>query len=221
MRMSALDDPKVQAVLAREHALAGEDDSKLADRRAEIDAAKEAGTSTYDLYPKDVYLCIEPIMGRFLNLCARSVGAKTIVEFGTSFGVSTIYFAAAAKETGGHVIGTELEPSKVEKAQANLEEAGLADVVDIRGGDAMETLQDVEGEVDLLFLDGWKDLYVPVTKLMEPKLRPGSLVLADNIHTFPAELKPYVDYTAREEGSYQSVTLPFDSGLRYSLYAGK
>jgi predicted O-methyltransferase YrrM len=84
----------------------------------------------------------------------------------------------------------------------------------------MENLKDINGPVDMLFLDGWKDLYVPVAKMMEPGLRPGSLVLADNIHTFQAELKAYVDYMGREAGPYQSVTLPFESGLHYSRYSG-
>ena len=139
---------------------------------------------------------------------------------GGRFGISTIYLAAAARDIGAKVIGTELEPSKAQKARDNLEEAGLGDLVDIRVGDAMETLQGIAGPVDLLFLDGWKDLYVPVAKMMEPGLRPGSLVLADNIHTFPAELKAYVDYMGREAGPYQSLTLPFESGLHYSLYSG-
>lgn len=85
----------------------------------------------------------------------------------------------------------------------------------------METLKDVGGPVDLLFLDGWKDLYVPVAELMEPKLRPGSLVLADNIHTFPAELKTYVAHMGRADGPFRSVTLPYESGLHYSLYTGE
>lgn len=208
-------------MLAREHELSKQDQAKLAGTRAQIDAAKEAGTFSYDIYPKDVYLCVEPAMGEFLNLCARTVGAKTIVEFGTSFGVSTIYLAAAARDTGGRVIGSELEPSKAEKAQDNLSEAGLSDIVDIRVGDAMETLIEIEGPVDLLFLDGWKDLYVPVAEIIEPKLRPGSLVLADNIHTFPAEIKAYVDHMGRSDGPFRSVTLPYESGLHYSLYTGE
>lgn len=215
-----LDDPKIQAVLTREHALSEGDDARLATLRADIDAAKQAGTFTYDMYPNDVYLCIEPAMGTFLNLLAQSLNAKTIVEFGTSFGVSTIYLAAAARETGGRVIGTELEPSKAHKAQANLEEAGLADYVDLRVGDAMETLKDVDGPIDLLFLDGWKDLYLPITQMMQPKLRKGSVVLADNIHTFPAELKAYIDFMGEADGKFRSVTLPFDSGLLYSLCTG-
>jgi predicted O-methyltransferase YrrM len=217
--VNTLDDPKVQAVLAREHELAKGDDARLASVRAQLDAAKAAGEYSFDLLPKDVYLAIEPAMGVFLNLCAKTIGAKTIVEFGTSYGISTIYLAAA-KDVGGKIIGTELEATKAEKARANLEEAGLGDLVDIRVGDAMETLKEIEGPVDLLFLDGWKDLYVQMAKMMEPELRPGSLVLADNIHTFPDELKAYLDYMGRADGPYASVTLPFESGLGYSLYSG-
>lgn len=216
--MSALDDPKVQHVLQREHARAQGDGERLSPLRDKIDAAKEAGTFTYDMYPSDVYLAIEPDMGRFLNLCARSIGANCIVEFGTSFGISTIYLAAAARETGGRVIGSELEASKAERARANLEEAGLADFVEIRVGDAMQTLQGIDGSIDLLFLDGWKDLYVPVAQLLEANLRQGAVVLADNIHTFRAEIQAYVDHMARSDGPFHSVTLPFESGLHYSYY---
>jgi len=218
---SALDDPKIQAVLAREHQLSEGDGARLAAIRDEIEAAKKTGQFSYDIFPKDVYLCIEPAMGTFLNLCARSLGAKTIVEFGTSFGVSTIYLAAAAKDTGGRVIGTELEASKAEKAIANLEEAGLSQYVDIRIGDAMETLSDIEGPIDLLFLDGWKDIYLPLARMMQPRLARGAVVLADNIYTFPVEMKAYVDFMGDANGQFRSVTLPFDSGLHYSLYTGK
>ena len=218
--MNTLDDPKIQAVLAREHELAGGDDERMAGVRENIQAAKADGTFAYDLYPKDVYFAIEPAMGVFLNLCAKAISAKHIVEFGSSFGISTIYLAAAAKDTGGKVIGTEMEASKAEKARANMEEAGLSEYAEIRVGDALETLKDLDGPVDLLFLDGWKDLYVPVAKMMEPKLRPGSLVLADNIHSFPAELKTYLEYTSAPGGPYTSVTLPFESGLGYALYSG-
>lgn len=216
----ALDDPKVQSVLTREHERSKGDSAKLADRRAEIDAAKQAGTFTYDLFPNDVYLCIEPAMGRFLNLCIHTIAAKSIVEFGTSFGVSTIYLAAAARDTGGRVVSTELEPSKAEKARANLEEAGLADVVDIRVGDAMETLRDFETEIELLFLDGWKDVYLPLAKMLMPKLAANALMLADNIHTFEAELQDYVDFVSEPGGPFRSVTLPFESGLQYTVYTG-
>jgi predicted O-methyltransferase YrrM len=211
----------VQKVLAREHERAKQDEPHLSALRDKIAAAKVAGTFSYDLYPDDVYLAIEPAMGRFLYLAARSINARHIVEFGTSFGISTIYLAAAAQENGGRVIGTELVPKKAERAQANLEEAGLADCVEIRLGDAIETLQDIDGPVDLLFLDGWKDLYLPVLEFMQPALRPGALVLADNIATFPEELAPYVARVSDPAGPFRSVVVPFESGLAYSLYEGR
>ena len=218
--MNSLNDPKVQAVLAREHRLAEDDTQKLASQRARIDAAKADGTFTYSIYPNDVYLSIEPAIGVYLNLSAKTIGAKTIVEFGSSIGISTIYLAATAKDLGGRVIGSEMEQSKAEKAMANIEEAGLAEYAEIRVGDAMETLKDIKGPVDMLFLDGWKDIYVLIAKMMEPKLRPGSLVLADNMHTFPDELDSYLEYVSKPEGPFASIVLPFESGLGYSLYTG-
>lgn len=215
-----LHDDAIQRVLAREHERAREDDDRLAAVRATIDKAKAEGTFSYDLYPKDVYLAIEPAMGRFLYLAARSINAGRIVEFGTSFGISTLYLAAAAREAGGSVTGTETEPEKAARAQANLEEAGLANHVEIRVGDALETLKAFKGPVDLLFLDGWKDLYVPVLEMLQPALRPGALVLADNVHTFPEELGPYVARVSDPAGPFRSVVLPFSSGLGYSLYEG-
>ncbi|MDH3579188.1 MAG: class I SAM-dependent methyltransferase, partial [Hyphomicrobiales bacterium] len=188
-----LDTEAVANVLAREHERAGADEARLVKVRPQIDAAKAAGKSANELYPKDVYLAIEPAMGRFLHLAATSIGARRIVEFGTSFGISTIYLAAAVKEAGGKVIGTEMEPAKAARAQANLADAGLSESAEIRVGDALETLKGLEGPVDLLFLDGWKDLYLPVLEMMQSVLREGALVLADNIHTFPDELASYMD----------------------------
>ena len=113
------------------------------------------------------------MQGRFLYLVARSLGAKRIVEFGTSFGISTLYAAAAARDEGGQVIGSELEPSKQRAATAHLAEAGLASFAEVRLGDARETLRDVPGPIDLVLLDGWKELYLPMLQMLAPKLRPG------------------------------------------------
>jgi predicted O-methyltransferase YrrM len=131
--------------------------------------------------------------------------------------VSTIYAAAAARDTGGFVIGTELEPSKRERALAHLAEAGLASVAEVRLGDARETLRDVPAPVDLVLLDGWKELYLPVLRLLEPRLRPGTVVLADNIRTFRRSLAPYVDYVQSGRSGYRSVTLPLKDGFEYSV----
>ena len=168
---------------------------------------------------KEVYIPIDREKGGLLYVLARSIAARRIVEFGTSFGISTIYLAAAVKDNDGiEVIGTEIEPSKREVACANLDAAGLADVVDIRLGDAMQTLEKVDAPIDLLFMDGWKDLYLPLLQMLKPKLKRGALVISDNIHTFKKTLKPYETYLSSGENGFESVTLPLPSGVSVSVY---
>ena len=169
----------------------------------------------------ECYIPISQEQGEFLYLTARSQPARTIVEFGTSFGISTIYLAAALKDNGGgRVITTELQPNKCSRAQTNLEQAGVAEFADIRAGDAMETLKGLTEPVDLVLLDGWKDLYLPVLELIKPNLRPGSIVLADNIFTFKKALRPYVDYMQCGENGFSSTTLAIGAGFEYSVYLG-
>src|SRR6185369_6394595 len=116
------------------------------------------------------FLAVTPAYGRFLYALARVRNAIRIVEFGTSMGVSTIYLAAALRDNGGGtLIGSELEPTKVARARAHLDAAGLADLVEIREGDARETLKDVGGAVDLLLIDGAWSLYLPILRLVEPR----------------------------------------------------
>jgi predicted O-methyltransferase YrrM len=219
--MSSLDDPRVTAVLDRLHRAARGDWAFFA-RHLPMMVGMLAGwdrasSAEQSERLKDVYIPISRAQGRFLYLVARSIGARRIVEFGTSFGVSTCYAAAAARDTGGRVIGTELEPGKHRAARANLTEAGLDGVVEILLGDACETLRSVEGPIDLLLLDGWKELYLPILQLLEPKLRPGSVVLADNIKTFRRSLRPYVEHVQSGRHGFHSVTLPLKDGFEYSV----
>jgi predicted O-methyltransferase YrrM len=156
-----------------------------------------------------------------LYLIARSIDARRIVEFGTSFGISTLYLASAAKDNGGGVvIGSELEPSKHAKANEHLREAGLERFADVRLGDAVETLASVEAPVDMVLLDGWKDGYLPVLKVLQPKLRPRAVVLADNIFTFKKALRPYVDYMQSGTNGFVSSTLDISDGFELSVFTG-
>ena len=169
----------------------------------------------------ECFIPISPMQGEFLYVTARSLDAKNIVEFGTSFGISTIYLAAALKDSGGgRVISTELEPNKCKKARENLKQAGVAEYAEIREGDAMETLADLSEPVDLVLLDGWKDLYLPVLELIKPNLRPGSIILADNIFTFRKSLRPYVEHMQSGENGFSSTTLDIADGFEYSVYLG-
>jgi predicted O-methyltransferase YrrM len=167
---------------------------------------------------KDFFIPVSPEQGAFLYLTARALNARNVVEFGTSFGISTIYLAAGVKDNGGgRVIGSEIEPGKHARALRHLEEAGLSEFVDVRLGDALETLADVPEPVDLVLLDGWKDLYLPILESLTPKLRPGAVVLADNIFTFRRDLKPYVDHVQSGEKGFESTTLHISDGFEYSV----
>lgn len=140
------------------------------------------------------------------------------MEFGTSYGISTIYFAAALRDVGGGlIIGSELEPSKFIKATQHLKEAGLSQFVEIRLGDALQTLGAASGTIDLLFLDGWKDLYLDVLHLVLDSLRPGSVVLADDLNIALEELTPYLEYVRNPANGFVSVELPIDDGIEYSV----
>jgi predicted O-methyltransferase YrrM len=163
----------------------------------------------------EAYLPVARDNGELLYLLARTRGATRVVEFGTSFGISTIFLASAVRDNGGgEVITTELHPAKARAAAANLADAGLEDLVHIRTGDALQTLADLPGPVDLVLLDGWKNLYLPVLRLLEPSLRTGTLVVADDRSMLPAE---YLDHVRHPSNGYHSVEIPLDDGLEISL----
>lgn len=215
-----LDDPRVAATLAKLHRKARGDVWRFARALPAMGMAAVTGRKIFDAvepYLKDAYIPVDPDQGRMLYVAARSVNAKTIVEFGTSYAISTIYLGAAARESGGKVIGTEMQSAKVKAARENVAEAGLAQFVDIREGDAMKTLASLEGSIDFLFLDGWKDLYLPLVKMLSPKLRANAVVLADNIFTFKKTLRPYVAFMQDRANGFDSVTLPLGHGMEYSV----
>jgi predicted O-methyltransferase YrrM len=169
--------------------------------------------AVYGLAP----LAIKPDVGRLLYVLAMAGRAATMVEFGASLGFSTIHLAAAARDIGGgaRVISSEIEPDKANAARENLAEAGLQDLVDLREGDALETLRDVD-PVDLLFLDGWNNLYLSVLDLLEPKLAPGALVIADLSEDDPEQI-PYCERMHDPARGYVSVDVPLDAGVVVSV----
>ncbi|MEO0473819.1 MAG: class I SAM-dependent methyltransferase [Bacteroidota bacterium] len=159
---------------------------------------------------KDAYIAISRQQGEFLYDLLYQRKARNIVEFGTSFGISTLYIAAAARQNAGRVITTELLPEKCKVAQANIDEAGLGQWVDLREGDAMQTLGNLQEPIDFLLLDGWNDLYLPLTRMLEPLLQPGCLIYTDNA-AFPSA-KPFLNYIRSKPEKYSSLRLQDDKG---------
>lgn len=183
--------PAAQATLDALYADAIAVDPAARAAAAERGLASDADPGFYAAM-RTAYLPVTPDFGALLYVLARAQRARAIVEFGTSFGISTIYLAAAARATGGRVIATELDPDKAARARANLARAELADVVELRTGDAADALRaNLPARVDLLFLDGPKSLYLPICKLVEPHLGAGSIVASDN-----SEMASAADYLA-------------------------
>jgi predicted O-methyltransferase YrrM len=152
----------------------------------------------------DFYLPVTPEAGRLLYALVRATRPETVVEFGMSLGLSGIHLAAAVRDNGtGRVVTTELSAAKIATAKQSFADAGVADVITVLEGDALETLKTLEGPVGFVLLDGWKELYIPVLKLLEPRLNPGTLIVADN--TNMPDLQPYLDYVREPANGYVSV----------------
>ena len=220
-RTSRLSDPKISEVLVKLHTRADAHDAAVIPEV--LTAAGERGAST-DFEMADLlagaFMPIHPNAGRLLHLLAMSRPQGRIIEFGTSHGLSTLYLAAALGSDEPPVITTEMELSKIDLARANFEEAGLGDRIDLRVGDAFDTLADLSDGIGLLFLDGWKGLYLPLLRALEPRLVAGAIVVADDTLLLPDLCADYVDYVRGVTDRYVSVGLPIDDGLEVSVYLG-
>src|SRR3954471_14866606 len=200
-----------------------EADAALAETEAAVaDLSDEARgrlmrskTDYRDLYGrlKNFPLAVSRETGALLYMLARGCRARTVVEFGTSFGISTLHLAAALRDNGGgHLITSEFEPSKVARARDHLSAGGLIDLVEIRQGDALQTLSvDLPDTIDLLLLDGAKALYPDILGLVESRLRPGAMIVADN-----ADYSP--DYLARVRSPAAGyLSTPFGGDVELSM----
>ena len=204
-------DSRVRGVLEGMHAEADRVDPPLRARAQGKEGAARAAVLD------EAFIPVSPDAGRLLYALARGSTSGTIVEFGTSFGISTIYLAAAARDRGaGRVITTEIHTGKARRAGQYIADAGLSDLVDLRVGDALETLKGLPADVSMVFLDGWKNLYLPVLQLLEPALAPGALVLGDDLDLFPAALASYLDYVRDPSNGYISVMLPVGDAMELS-----
>jgi predicted O-methyltransferase YrrM len=223
--------PPIAALLDRLHDAAKADKWKLARRAPHFLwmflSRREAGQRLMHRLFHDVYIPISKRQGALLYLIVRAIQARRIVEFGSSFGISTIYLATAVLDnidsnsgSRGEVIGSEMEPHKHTVAMQNLEAAGLSGIAKILPGDAIETFQTVEAPIDLVLLDGWKELYLPVVKLLKPKLRPGAVVMSDNIFTFKRALRPFLEYMQSGKNGFVSSTLRISDGFEFSVFQG-
>jgi predicted O-methyltransferase YrrM len=201
---TTLQDTRVATALDRMYAESNEQFAEL--RKMAGDRADLASASAQERADalSNFYLPVTPEAGRLLYALVRATRPGTVVEFGMSLGISAIHLAAAVRDNGsGRVVTTELSAAKVAKAKQTFAETGLDDVITVREGDALTTLADLDGPVEFVLLDGWKELYQPVIKLLEPRLTSGALIVADN--TSMDDTKPYLDYVRDPGNGYVSV----------------
>jgi len=219
---SVLRDPTLEALLTR---LNTESVAQEAETSAYFHRRAQAGELSRDgldaeshRFMADKMVALEPAKAEFCYLTCRALGARRVVEVGTSFGVSTLYLAAAVRDNGGgRVIGTEHEARKAQAARANFEAAGLSELIDLREGDLRETLKGLDGPVDFVLVDIWVEMARPALELIAPHLRPGAVICADNTISAARGYEAYFAYLNDPANGLRSQTLPFPGGFEMTV----
>jgi predicted O-methyltransferase YrrM len=216
---TALESESVKDVLERLRLLGEEHNSEYG---ARVRAREiELGEKLYGLERAEIGAqapqAVSAEVGRILYALVVALRPRLVVEFGGSFGVSTIYLAAALHDLGrGDLITTEMIQTKAAALSANLTDAGVAAVARVLFGDARDTLAGLSRPVDMLFLDGSNDLYVDILESLKPRFSTGSLIAADLSHGDPHHAR-YRDYVSDLDSGFLSVEVPVDAGLVISI----
>ena len=198
---TTLQDPRVAETLERMYTESREQMSLLRERRPNMSGARTVQERADAM--SEFYIPVTPESGQLLYSLVRAARPATVVEFGMSFGISALHLASAVRDNGtGRVVTTEISDTKIAAAKKTFAETGLDDLITVLEGDALSTLADLDGPVDFVLLDGWKELYLPVIKLLEPRLSAGVLVVADNASA--PDMKPYLDYVRGPDKGYVS-----------------
>jgi predicted O-methyltransferase YrrM len=220
--MSVLADPALEAHInalqARSKAQEAETGAWFADRAKKGELSWDGFDDKSHRFMADKLVALEPAKAEFCYLTCRALQARQVVECGTSFGVSTLYLAAAVRDNcgprgGGVVIGTEHEPAKAAAARANFAEAGLSEFIDLREGDLRETLKVIEGPVDFVLMDIWTEMARPAMERITPHLRPGAVVIADNTVQARRGYEAFFAFVNDPANGLMTMTLPFEGGL--------
>ncbi|HTA99665.1 MAG TPA: class I SAM-dependent methyltransferase [Bradyrhizobium sp.] len=205
-------DPELERLLAGLHARSDEQAAAMRN----LDASR-----TDRAFLSDKLVALDRDKAEFCYQLCRASNARRIVEIGTSWGVSTLYLAAALRDnirlTGGAgvVIGTEYEPDKAAAARTHFDQAGLSRYIELREGDLRETLKQIDGPVDFMLMDIWISMARPALELVGPHLKAGAAVIADNTAQYPSEYADYFAYLAAN--GFRTMTLPFAGGLELSV----
>jgi len=119
--------------------------------------------------------------GRFLRVLVGATNARHVLEIGAASGYSAIWSGMGLRQTGGKLTTIEFDPVRAREAAANVQRAGLSDIVHVVHGDAFQEIPKVTGTFDLVFLDAWKPDYKKFFDIVFPRVNPGGLFLAHNV----------------------------------------
>ena len=222
-------DPRVEMVLDRLHAQSASQSEAVgayfSARAAEGSLDWNGFDEAANRFLSDKLVALDREKAEFCYQVCLALRATRVVEAGTSFGVSTLFLAAAVRDntagdpSKGVVIGTEYETEKVKAARRNFAEAGLSDFIDLREGDLRETLVDVGGPVDFMLIDIWTPMARPALSLIAPHLREGAVVICDNTLQFREAYCEYFDFVHDPRNGLRTMTLPFEGGLEFTVRA--
>jgi len=223
--MGVLDDPALEQLLATLHARSDAQIEAINRYYAQPPAEDEA--ARLKQFRGDKLVALDRDKAEFCYLLCRANNARRIVEAGTSYGVSTLYLAAAVRDNAavaggnGVVIGTEYEPEKARAARAHFAQAGLSDYIDLREGDLRETLRQIDEPVDFMLVDIWVPMARPALELVAPRLKPGAIVVCDNTRTHRSAYAEYFAFVQDPANGFRTMTLPFEGGLEVSVRCGR
>jgi predicted O-methyltransferase YrrM len=216
-----LNDPKLEALLAELHARSKDQDAETGEYFRTRTGAWRGMEARDHAHFADKLVALDRDKSEFCYGLCRAIGARRIVEAGTSFGVSTLYLAAAVRDNGGGVvIGAEYEPQKVKAARANFEAAGLAGFIDLHDGDLIEALKTIEDPVDFVLFDIWGDVVRTALELLLPHLRPGAVICTDNTASSREGYKPFFEIIDDPQYGFRTMTLPFEGGFEMTVKVG-
>ena len=216
--MGVLHDPDLEHLLARLH-----DQSDAQRDVMKLHEGVENDPARIKAFRSDKPVELDRDKAAFCYQLCRAVGARRIVEIGTSYGVSTLYLAAAVRDNlrsgGGEgvVIGTEYEPAKAKAAREHFAQAGLSSYIDLREGDLRETLRQVEAPVDFVLVDIWIAMARSALELVAPHRRPGAIVVCDNTGRHRSDYANYFAFINDPANGFRTMTLPFGGGLEFSV----
>jgi len=220
--MSLLNDPKLEALLDRLHAQSTAQNEALVTYFTSR-GREQMDWREFDRFMVDKLVALDRDKAELCYALCRGLRAKRIVEAGTSYGVSTLYLAAAVRDNvradGGRgvVIGTEYEPAKARTARAHFAESGLAEWIELREGDLQETLKGVAAPIDFMLVDIWTPMSRPALERVLRALRPGALVVADNTNAFRKDYGDYFALVNDPKSGMRTLTLPYEGGLELSV----